>query len=115
MTTYKIKRVYETISNNDGKRILVDRLWPRGVKKEQAQIDYWAKELAPTRELISWFHEDKENRYKEFASIYQNYLKNSKIDSDKVITNNKLISLVTAVKDIKHSHLPSLLKYLNKK
>lgn len=115
MINFRVKRIYDSPAKTDGLRILIDRLWPRGIKKEQAKIDYWAKELTPSRELIAWFHEDKEMRYKEFSSRYQNYLKNNEINLDKIIGDKKLVSLVTAVKDIDHSHIPSLLKFLNKK
>ena len=54
--TVKIKRVYDEASAADGCRVLVDRLWPRGVKKEQARLDAWAKEAAPSTELRKWFH-----------------------------------------------------------
>jgi len=52
----RIKRVYELPSEDDGLRVLVDRLWPRGLKKSGSQIDFWAKELAPTAELRKWFN-----------------------------------------------------------
>ena len=63
--TIKIKRAYEKPSQGDGYRVLVDRLWPRGVKKEDAGIDEWAKELAPTTALRKWFNHDPE-RWHEF-------------------------------------------------
>lgn len=56
----KIKRVYDPASPGDGKRILVDRLWPRGVKKEDAAIDEWLKDVAPSGELRKWFGHDPE-------------------------------------------------------
>ena len=56
-----IKRVYEPPHRNDGLRVLVDRLWPRGLSKDAAQIDIWAKELAPSHELRRWFHSDEGN------------------------------------------------------
>ena len=56
----KIKRVYDPPASDDGKRILIDRLWPRGLKKEDARIDEWMKELAPSSELRKWFNHDPE-------------------------------------------------------
>lgn len=60
MTQINIKRVYETPSSNDGYRVLVDRLWPRGMKREYLKYDYWAKELTPSNDLRKWFHADVE-------------------------------------------------------
>lgn len=54
----KVKRVYEEPSKNDGKRVLVDRLWPRGLTKEQAKVDEWLRDLAPSAELRKWFEHD---------------------------------------------------------
>ena len=61
----RIKRVYEQPAKGDGKRILVDRLWPRGLTKEKASIDLWLKDIAPTTELRKWFGHDP-GKWKEF-------------------------------------------------
>ena len=65
----KIKRVYDSPSNDDGCRVLVDRLWPRGLNKTNAQIDFWAKELAPTTPLRKWFNHE-EQKFSEFRLHY---------------------------------------------
>jgi uncharacterized protein YeaO (DUF488 family) len=65
----KMKRAYERPSAEDGTRVLVDRLWPRGVKKSDAAIDHWVKELAPSTELRKWFGHDPA-RWKEFRERY---------------------------------------------
>jgi uncharacterized protein YeaO (DUF488 family) len=65
----RIKRAYEEPARNDGYRVLVDRLWPRGVKKEALHLDLWAKDLAPTPELRTWFGHDP-GRFREFARRY---------------------------------------------
>lgn len=70
----KIKRVYEPASDEDGKRILIDRLWPRGMKKEEAKIDEWLKEIAPSNELRKWFAHDPE-KWQEFRKRYRQELK----------------------------------------
>lgn len=57
----KIKRAYEQAEPSDGRRILIDRLWPRGVSKEEGRIDVWLKDLAPSTELREWFGHDREN------------------------------------------------------
>ena len=65
----KIKRAYESPDDTDGYRILVDRLWPRGISKEKAKIDFWPKELAPSTELRRWYGHDPE-KWSEFKSRY---------------------------------------------
>lgn len=70
-----IKRVYDGVSENDGMRILVDKLWPRGLKKENLPYDLWAKAVTPTPELRKMFHEDPENNWTSFAAAYREELK----------------------------------------
>lgn len=70
----KVKRIYDPPSSDDGKRILVDRLWPRGLKKDQARIDEWLKDIAPSNELRKWFSHDPE-RWGEFRERYKKELK----------------------------------------
>ncbi|MEE9524753.1 MAG: DUF488 domain-containing protein [Thermodesulfovibrionales bacterium] len=65
----RIKRAYESPTKDDGRRILVDRLWPRGISKEKAKIDLWPKELAPSTGLRSWYGHDPE-KWEEFKSRY---------------------------------------------
>jgi uncharacterized protein YeaO (DUF488 family) len=65
----KIKRAYDSPSDDDGYRILVDRLWPRGISKAKAQLDFWPKELAPSNELRRWYGHDPE-KWSEFKSRY---------------------------------------------
>jgi uncharacterized protein YeaO (DUF488 family) len=67
--TIKIKRAYESPGDSDGCRILVDRLWPRGISKEKAKVDFWPKELAPSTELRRWYGHDPE-KWSEFKSRY---------------------------------------------
>ena len=64
-----IKRVYERPAPEDGKRILVDRLWPRGLRKEEARVDYWAKEISPSSELRTWYGHDPK-KWEEFKKRY---------------------------------------------
>ncbi len=72
----RIKRAYEPASDTDGTRILVDRLWPRGISKERAKIDRWAKELAPSTALRQWFGHDPA-RWSEFQKRYKKELQAS--------------------------------------
>ncbi len=70
----RLKRAYEEPARNDGYRVLVDRLWPRGVKKDALRLDLWAKGLAPTPELRIWFGHDP-GRFAEFARRYRTELR----------------------------------------
>jgi uncharacterized protein YeaO (DUF488 family) len=65
----KIKRAYESYDETDGNRILVDRLWPRGISKEKAKVDFWPRDLAPSNELRRWYGHDPE-KWIEFKSRY---------------------------------------------
>src|SRR6266404_6264576 len=69
--TVAVKRVYEAASSSDGVRVLVDRLWPRGLKKEDAALKFWLREVAPSDELRKWFHENPE----EWRMFRKRYLK----------------------------------------
>ena len=73
----KIKRVYDSPAKDDGFRILVDRLWPRGMTKEKAEVDLWLKEIAPSNELRQWFAHDPK-KWPEFARKYEAELKNKR-------------------------------------
>lgn len=70
----RIKRIYDPPAKEDGYRILVDRLWPRGLTKEKAKIDLWLKEIAPSNDLRKWFSHDPE-KLEEFKSKYKEELK----------------------------------------
>lgn len=69
----RVRRAYDPPSDDDGYRVLVDRLWPRGLSKERAQFDEWCKQVAPSTELRRWYSHDPE-RYEEFARRYQSEL-----------------------------------------
>lgn len=71
---FKLKRVYEKPSRDDGLRVLVERLWPRGLTKQAAAVDLWLKEIAPSTELRKWFGHDPE-RWKEFQARYRKELR----------------------------------------
>ena len=100
MGKIKIKRIYDDPSDDDGYRILVDRLWPRGVSKEDATLDDWDKEIAPSDELRKWF-DHQEDRFKEFSKRYREELKDKENDLDKLgeIAEKKTLTLLYAAKD----------------
>src|SRR6266849_1500273 len=96
----KLKRAYETASPDDGVRILVERLWPRGVSKQKAQIDLWLKDLAPSTELRKWYGHDPA-RWPQFRKRYWAEMK-SQGDSLallKYVTQEKTVTFVYAAKD----------------
>ncbi len=76
MVSLRIKRVYDPPSQSDGLRVLVDRLWPRGLKKEDAKIDLWMKNIAPSPDLRRWFAHDP-SRWEEFAKRYEEEIVNT--------------------------------------
>lgn len=113
MSKIVIKRIYETPSPQDGYRVLVDRLWPRGISKEHAAVDEWAKELAPSSKLRRWFHHDPE-LWEDFSEKYLKEL-NENNESTAFLKRHKdqeKITLVYAAKDEKHIHPIILKKYL---
>ena len=77
MTTIVLKRVYEEPSPSDGFRVLVDKLWPRGMSHERLPYSLWAKDLAPSDELREWFHADRIGRWEEFVKRYTAELEQS--------------------------------------
>ena len=77
MTRIRIKRVYEAPAPDDGCRVLVDRLWPRGVRRDALHCDVWARDLAPSAGLRSWYHADPGDRWEEFRRRYTDELRAS--------------------------------------
>jgi len=108
-----VKRAYDAPKKSDGLRVLVDRLWPRGVTKAKAQIDLWAKNVAPSTALRTWFHGDPEERYGAFTKKYRAELAANKAEIRALLKTHATATLVTAVKDIEHSHIPTLKKFLS--
>jgi uncharacterized protein YeaO (DUF488 family) len=116
MATINIKRIYKPAEKADGFRILVDRLWPRGISKEAAHLDLWLKEIAPSTELRKWFHSsDGNNKWDEFKVKYLTELKqNEAVDELVTIINNKTVSFLYAVPDETHNHALILKEYIEK-
>jgi len=112
----KIKRVYEQTAEEDGTRILVDRLWPRGLTKEKARIDLWLKEIAPSTELRKWFGHDPE-KWKMFRGRYETELRHN--DGLTEILTKKArqgtITLVYAARDEMHNEARVLKQFLERK
>ena len=113
MKPIEIKRIYEDASKDDGYRILVDRIWPRGVSKEDAKLDDWDKEIAPTSELRKWFnHED--DKFDEFSKKYQKELKGKEENLKKIHDKAKShkVTLLYGAKNEKHNQAVVLQKVL---
>ena len=105
MHKLNIKRIYELASKDDGIRILVDRLWPRGISKVRAQLDFWDKDIAPTPELRIWFGH-KSERFKEFTQKYKEELKQhyDELYNIKKMLLKQNVTLLYAAKDPKVNH-----------
>ncbi|MGB9696597.1 MAG: DUF488 domain-containing protein [Ignavibacteria bacterium] len=110
----KIKRVYEKPSQNDGYRILVDRLWARGVTKEKARINLWLKEIAPSKELRKWYNHDPEkwdtfkNKYREELKTKEELLKQIK----KLEKKYKVLTFVFSSKEEKLNNAAALVEII---
>ena len=111
----KLKRVYEEPAKDDGMRILVDRLWPRGLTKEKADIDLWLKDIAPTTELRKWFGHDPD-KWKEFKRRYRQELKKNKesVSILKEHLKRGAVTLVYGAKDEEHNEAHVLEELLNR-
>ena len=112
----KIKRVYEHPDDSDGCRILVDRLWPRGVTKEKAHVDMWLKEIAPTTELRKWFGHDPE-KWKRFQGRYATELRHNErlIEMLSQKAKQGTITLLYGARDEKHNEARVLKQVLERK
>ena len=111
----KLKRAYEKSARDDGERILVERLWPRGLTKLQAKVDLWLKDVAPSTELRKWFGHDPD-RWDEFRRRYLKELK-SKGDLIKLLKRKAkagTITLIYAARDEEHNGALVLKQFLQK-
>lgn len=108
-----IKRVYEPPAKNDGKRVLVDRLWPRGLKKDEAALDLWVRELAPSATLRRWFGHDP-SRWDAFRHRYATEL-DAKAEYWRALAEEGArhrVTLVYGSKDEEHNNAVALKAYL---
>lgn len=109
----RIKRAYEPASRDDGVRVLIDRLWPRGVTKEAARIDVWRKELAPSPDLRTWFDHDPV-RYPRFRERYRKELLGRRDELASLIIDAERgpLTLIYAAKDSQHCNAAVLKELL---
>lgn len=113
MKDLKIKRAYLPASPEDGARILVERLWPRGITKEKAAIDCWLKEIAPSTELRKWFGHDPDN-WAEFRRRYREELKanSAAVNTLRQWIRKGPVTLVYAARDEEHNSAVVLSEFL---
>ena len=115
MREIKLKRVYESIESSDGFRILIDRLWPRGMNKEKGHIDLWLKKIAPSAALRKWFNHEP-GKWKKFVEKYHEELEQSEAVSKiiKLIKKYKSVTLLYAARDTQHNNAIVLQDFLLK-
>lgn len=109
-----IKRIYDTPSDSDGLRILVDRLWARGLAKEKAKLDFWEKDVAPSAELRKWYAHD-ETKFEEFKKRYIDELNANPLAADfkkKLLQQEGNVTLLFGAKDAAHSNAAVLAEWI---
>ena len=113
MERIQIKRVYEPPAKTDGFRVLVDRVWPRGLTKSDAAVDLWMKDVAPSTQLRKWFNHDPA-RWKVFQEKYRAELRqrNSELDELRAHAAKRRLTLVYSAKDTEHNQALALLDVL---
>ena len=116
MPMIKIKRIYDEPEKSDGYRILVDRLWPRGMKKEKTAIDLWIKDIAPSDALRKWFNHDAK-KWPEFQKRYAKELteKQELIDTIKNEAKRKQVTLLFGTKEPEHNNAVALYNIITSK
>ena len=110
-----VKRVYDPPQDEDGYRILVDRLWPRGIRKESARLDEWNKNLAPSTSLRKWFHQE-DGDFAEFARLYKREVSQQKDELARLkkLGKEQKITLLFGSRDLLHNHAVLLLEVLKR-
>ena len=111
--SFETKRIYDDPSDADGIRILVDRLWPRGISKEKAQLAEWCRDLAPSDELRKEFHKNTE-RWEEFCEAYAAELEgmSEEIERIREMGRSRTVTLLYALKNEEHNNAVALKQYL---
>jgi len=107
----KLKRVYEEPSPDDGTRVLVERLWPRGMSKEKAAVDHWCRDIAPSPELRKWYSHD-ESKWEEFRERYMKEVDRELLERLASLSRTDNLTLVFATKDPQRSSAAILLELL---
>jgi uncharacterized protein YeaO (DUF488 family) len=111
-TVIRLKRAYDKPARSDGKRVLVERLWPRGVSKSEAKLDLWLKDIAPTPALRKWFNHEPA-RWEQFRTKYFSELrKNKALDELRQLLKKGIVTFVYAARDEQHNAALALKQYL---
>ena len=111
----RVARVYDDPSPDDGRRVLVDRLWPRGFRKDDPRVGTWFKDVAPSKELREWYNHQPE-RFDEFAARYCKELQDSEVlEGLHELTKRGIVTLVTATRDVEGSHVAVLATLLRER
>jgi uncharacterized protein YeaO (DUF488 family) len=102
----RVRRIYDQAATDDGIRVLVDRVWPRGIRKDAAALDEWTKDVAPSTELRKWYGHDPE-RFAQFEARYRDELATpparTALDHLRTLAKDNALTLLTATKDVDHS------------
>ena len=107
-------RIYDDVTPDDGQRVLVDRIWPRGIRKDDPRVGIWRKDVAPSKELRDWYHHQPE-RFDEFASRYEAELAGSPaLQELHQLAKRGVVTLVTATREVAGSHAAVLAKLLER-
>jgi uncharacterized protein YeaO (DUF488 family) len=111
-----LKRAYEPPAASDGWRVLVDRIWPRGIAKEDLQVDAWLKDVAPSTELRKWFGHDP-NKWDEFRQRYARELEQRQDAIEQLLDKARAgdVTLVFGARDARHSNAAALKEYLERR
>lgn len=111
----RIKRVYDPVDSEDGFRVLIDRLWPRGLSKERAKLDLWLKEIAPSTELRQWFNHDPA-KWPEFRQRYFSELdsREEEVKEIRARAEKGRVTLLYAARDTEHNQALVLRDYLQR-
>lgn len=114
--TIRVKRVYDEPRSDDGQRVLVDRLWPRGLTKERAALDDWLKDVAPSDDLRKWYHQDSE-RWQEFVERYDRELEEHDGEVEELLGRARrgTLTLLYSSKETEHNNAVALKRHLERK
>jgi|SRR5215472_4778107 uncharacterized protein YeaO (DUF488 family) len=109
----KVKRVYDAPAKSDGRRVLVDRIWPRGLKKSEARIDEWLRKIAPSTGMRKWFNHDP-RKWEQFKKKYGAELKEHREEVEKLgrDSRKRTVTLLFGAKDTAHNNALALKEYV---
>jgi uncharacterized protein YeaO (DUF488 family) len=106
-------RIYDDIDPEDGQRVLVDRIWPRGIRKDDPRVGTWFRDVAPSKDLREWYHHQPE-RFDEFAARYEEELHDTAAFAElRKLAKRGVVTLVTATREVDGSHAAVLARLLN--